>query len=97
MATVTIEVRRLVLLVDPETHALIDRLNALGIPGSEDAAHRLRYGLADPQAVKIEGDIVTALFVAASSWLQEDAQDAGLDDAQRERIEKLRRVTSPVD
>jgi hypothetical protein len=84
---------RRVLLTETDARELMTRLEPLaGERGPANAISRIRYALTDGDEQTLTPTEAAAIHKIVDAWLDENQ----LEPATRERLEKLRRATSPI-
>jgi hypothetical protein len=87
-------VPRRVQLTEPEARELMKRLEPLAHErGSANAISRIQYALTDDKEQALTPTEAAAIHSIVAIWLHEDAD---LEPAARDRLEKLHRATAPI-
>jgi hypothetical protein len=85
---------RRVQLTDSDADELRTRLEAdADDRGTANAISRLRFALADGQEQTLTPTEAAAIHAVVAAWLSDDPPS---DPGARDRLEKLRRATSPI-
>jgi hypothetical protein len=84
---------RRVQLTEADARELIKRLESFaGERGPANAVSRIQYALTDEKEQALTPIEAAAIHKVVDTWLGEDQ----LEPATRDRLEKLRRATSPI-
>jgi hypothetical protein len=85
---------RRVQLHEADARELITRLEGLHDQrGATNAISRIRYAISDNQEQTLTPTEAAAIHTVVEAWL---STDPTIEPAARDRIEKLRRATSPI-
>jgi hypothetical protein len=94
MTSVMLLIPRRVHLNEADARELITRLESVADQrAAGNAVSRLRYAISDDQEQTLTPTEAAAIHAAVGAWLSEDA---AIEPSTRDRLEKLKRATSPI-
>jgi hypothetical protein len=84
---------RRVQLNEADARELITRLESVDQRAATNAVSRLRYAINDGQEQTLTPSEAAAVHAVVGAWLSDDAP---IEPSTRDRLEKLKRATSPI-
>jgi hypothetical protein len=94
MTSVLLLIPRRVHLNEADARELIRRLeNGVDQRAATNAISRLRYAISDDQEQTLTPTEAAAIHAVVDAWLSDDA---AIEPSTRDRLEKLKRATSPI-